>query len=214
MDSDLRKTKYTGDYNNFVFNFIKDNSICLDVGPGDGKLGEALLQKKKCFMDCVEQNENNNKELSKKGFRNIFNLDLNFLSKNIEIEKKKYDYIIFADVLEHTVDPKTVLILFKDFLKDNGKIIISVPNVAFIQIRINLLFGKWNYTKFGIMDETHLKFFTIKTIKELVSSAELKCDKVIPYNQFKSLKFLKPFQFFFPSLFSYQIFISSSKNDH
>ena len=62
------------------------------------------------------------------------------------------------------------------------------------------------------MDETHTKFYTFKTIQELVKSANLKIIRTIPYNQFKELFFLKPFQLLFPKIFSYQILVEAKKN--
>ena len=84
-----------------------------------------------------------------------------------------YDAIIFGDVLEHLKDPRTVLKQFAGLLRPGGKILISLPNVANLWVRLNLLFGRFEYSKVGILDQTHLRFFTLKTAKELVSSCGL-----------------------------------------
>lgn len=80
----------------------------------------------------------------------------------------KFDTIIFADVLEHVVHPDKVLLFMKNYLKQDGNIILSLPNIANWQVRFNLLFGKFNYTDTGIMDNTHLHFYTFKTAKDLL----------------------------------------------
>lgn len=203
---------YIGSYNSEVYKYVKKNSFCLDVGCSDGKLGQALIYDKSCIVDGIEFNSNMKNLCISKGYKNVFQCDLNTEIKNLDCSKKSYDYIILADILEHLIDPKKTLDYFLEYLKDDGAIIISVPNVAFIQIRLNLLFGNWNYTKFGIMDETHTKFYTFKTIQELVKSANLKIIRTIPYNQFKELFFLKPFQLLFPKIFSYQILVEAKKN--
>ena len=62
------------------------------------------------------------------------------------------------------------------------------------------------------MDETHTKFYTVKTIEELVKSVNLKITRTAPYNQFKELAFLKPLQLLFPKIFSYQILVEAKKS--
>ena len=155
---------YIGSYNSEVYKYVKKNSFCLDVGCSDGKLGQALIYDKSCIVDGIEFNSNMKNLCISKGYKNVFQCDLNTEIKNLDCSKKSYDYIILADILEHLIDPKKTLDYFLEYLKDDGAIIISVPNVAFIQIRLNLLFGNWNYTKFGIMDETHTKFYTFKCL--------------------------------------------------
>jgi len=83
----------------------------------------------------------------------------------------KADCIIFADILEHLHDPKKVLSEIVDnHLKEKGIVIISLPNIANWLIRINLLLGKFDSTNSGIMDRTHLQFFTYKTASEFVKN--------------------------------------------
>ncbi|HEY6333467.1 MAG TPA: bifunctional glycosyltransferase/class I SAM-dependent methyltransferase, partial [Blastocatellia bacterium] len=84
-----------------------------------------------------------------------------------------YDAIIFGDVLEHLKDPQAVLTQFAKLLAPDGKILISLPNVANLWVRLNLLFGRFEYSRVGILDQTHLRFFTLKTARELVRSCGL-----------------------------------------
>jgi len=85
----------------------------------------------------------------------------------------RYDAIIFGDVLEHLRNPRAVLEKLSGLLKPGGKILISVPNVANIWVRLNLLFGRFDYSRVGILDETHLRFFTLKTAKQLAVDSGL-----------------------------------------
>ena len=82
--------------------------------------------------------------------------------------RQKFDYIVFADVLEHLRDPAAVLRRCIPSLKESGKIIISVPNIANWIIRLSLLLGKFDYMDRGILDRTHMRFFTLKSLKRMM----------------------------------------------
>lgn len=88
--------------------------------------------------------------------------------------RREFDYIVFADVLEHLRDPAAVLRRCLPALKESGKIIISVPNIANWIIRVGLLFGKFDYMDRGILDRTHLRFFTMRSLIELMN--EVSCE--------------------------------------
>lgn len=92
----------------------------------------------------------------------------------------EFDYILFADVLEHVRDPAAVLRRYLPALKESGKIIISVPNVANIVVRLSLLFGTFDYVDRGILDRTHLRFFTLRSLKRMMSEVSCGVREVIP----------------------------------
>jgi 2-polyprenyl-3-methyl-5-hydroxy-6-metoxy-1,4-benzoquinol methylase len=94
--------------------------------------------------------------------------------------RREFDYIVFADVLEHLRDPAAVLRRCLPALKETGKIIISVPNIANWVIRLGLLLGKFNYMDRGILDRTHLRFFTMRSLKKLMSEVSCEVLDVIP----------------------------------
>lgn len=91
-----------------------------------------------------------------------------------ELGGARYDVIVFADVLEHLAWPQTVLNAYLAFLKPGGSIIISLPNVGLWSVRLSHLFGGWNYQDTGVLDRTHLRFFTRKTARKLIESAGLR----------------------------------------
>ncbi len=70
-----------------------------------------------------------------------------------------FDYILFADVLEHIKEPLLVLKKFKKYLKDDGCIIVSLPNISYWRMRIKFLFGNFEYNETGLLDNTHIRFF-------------------------------------------------------
>jgi SAM-dependent methyltransferase len=94
--------------------------------------------------------------------------------ETMDIDKlSRYDAIVFGDVLEHLRDPRAVLEKLSSRLKPGGKILMSLPNIANIWVRLNLLFGHFNYRSVGILNESHLRFFTWKTAQQLVADSGL-----------------------------------------
>lgn len=79
-----------------------------------------------------------------------------------------FDHIIFGDVLEHTSNPEDVLKSSRLLLRPDGSVIVSLPNVVSLMSRIRILAGKWQYTDTGILDRTHLRFFCIRSGRELI----------------------------------------------
>jgi len=92
------------------------------------------------------------------------------------------DVLVFGDVLEHTRSPEDILKKAIAILKPGGFVIISVPNVANLVIRLNILLGRFDYTEQGILDRTHLRFFTMKSARQLCirGGMDIKEVKVTP----------------------------------
>jgi methionine biosynthesis protein MetW len=79
----------------------------------------------------------------------------------IVLAENHFDFIIFADILEHLYDPWETLKKFRKFLKNDGTALISIPNMKHYRVLKKLLFrDEWTYTEFGILDSTHIRFFT------------------------------------------------------
>jgi 2-polyprenyl-3-methyl-5-hydroxy-6-metoxy-1,4-benzoquinol methylase len=84
-----------------------------------------------------------------------------------------FDAIVYGDVLEHLSDPRAVLATLGGNLASGGTVVVSVPNVAHLRIRLSLMMGNFDYMDRGILDRTHLRFFTRRTFVELLRSAGL-----------------------------------------
>lgn len=84
-----------------------------------------------------------------------------------------FDAIVCGDVLEHLRDPLAALLALKAKLTPDGVIVISVPNVAHLWMRLSLLAGRFNYTDRGLLDRTHLRFFTRRTLLDFLREAGL-----------------------------------------
>ena len=86
---------------------------------------------------------------------------------------KGYNAIVLGDVLEHMAAPDMALKKLAALQSSGCRFIISVPNIANFWVRVNLLFGRFDYAERGIMDRTHLRFFTRKTLRAMVQEAGL-----------------------------------------
>jgi len=154
---------------------VPNGTRVLDIGCGCGQLGE-VLKKKECLVDGIDLS------LERLEFRknynmiwegNIENFDFNQASEN-------YDVVVFSDVLEHLVSPEPILRKTSNILASKGRVIISLPNVAFFLNRWDLARGRWDYADEGILDRTHLKFFNLSTAKQLIENAGYQIHKILP----------------------------------
>lgn len=89
-----------------------------------------------------------------------------------------YDVVLFGDTLEHVPDPGAVLERLRSVVRPGGALVVSVPNVANWSIRLGLLAGRFRYADRGILDATHLRFFTRRTIADLVEGAGYRVERV------------------------------------
>ncbi len=149
--------------------FIKGGTRVLDVGCAGGYLGKHFPNNE---FYGIDGNEVAVKE-AKKSYKEVALVDLNKIPKDL-VFSEKFDYVIFADVLEHLLHPKEILQHFRNYLKDGGQIIVSVPNVALWRVRLNLLLGRFEYTDYGVLDRTHVHLYTFKSTRELLQSAGLR----------------------------------------
>jgi SAM-dependent methyltransferase len=86
---------------------------------------------------------------------------------------RSFDAIVFADVLEHLVDPWRILGEAAESVDDQGVIVASIPNVQNLDVIRRLLRGRWDYRERGILDRGHLRFFTLRSIQQLFAQAGL-----------------------------------------
>lgn len=152
-----------------ILDFVPNNSHVLDVGCSSGTLGELLATKKDCVVDGVEM-DSKDAALASKKLRKVWNSDIENAVVNIN---NKYDVLIFADVLEHLLYPDKVLSAVKSLMKPGGRVIFSVPNMAHISLRLDLLAGNWKHTETGLLDKTHLHYWDIDTIRSVFNKADM-----------------------------------------
>ena len=97
-----------------------------------------------------------------------------YLTQKLIREIGSFDVVLFADVLEHLPNPQSMLLLSRGALKRRGAVIVSVPNVAHWSVRLCLLRGRFQQQEWGIMDATHLRWFTADSIRSLIGSSGFK----------------------------------------
>lgn len=142
--------------------------------------------------------------------------------------EERYDIIIAADVLEHLVNPALALSVLKRLLKKNGRLIVSLPNVANIYVRINMLIGRFPYHWKGILDDSHLRFYTLSSARRLLTKTGWRVEKrvitpipvaiVFPFLRTRAFRWiLHAFYYFsrcWPGLFAYQgVFLCRNPNE-
>lgn len=144
----------------------------LELGCGSGNFGGQLkLDNSQRIVIGVEYNE-----LAKSNAENkldkVYQLDLN--DPSASLSEGNFDCLVCNDVLEHIVDPWSVLKNFQKKVRSGGTVILSIPNIRNHKVLRKLVFhGLWEYTDEGILDRTHLRFFTKKSIIQLAEQANL-----------------------------------------
>jgi len=88
-----------------------------------------------------------------------------------EIKREKFDMVVFSDILEHVYDPMCLIRNAIPMMKENAILLVSVPNIANWLNRLQLFSGHWEYAVSGVMDRTHIRFFTLKSIKRFIKAA-------------------------------------------
>lgn len=153
-----------------LHSMMPSNSRVLDVGCGTGSVTVIANRNKNNVVTAIEPDPQRAEVARSRGLQ-VYNgyLDTDFLDAN-----GRFDVVMSSDVLEHTPNPAGILALMVRALKPGGVILISVPNVAHWSVRLNLLVGRFDYAPFGIMDATHLRWFTAKTIRNLMENCGLK----------------------------------------
>jgi len=142
----------------------------LDVGCGDGSLAKMLIEKKNVSVIGLEPDEYRAAMAVKNGI-DVLQIELH---PDLVDKLGKFDVVLFADVVEHLIQPEIVLKHARDFLLPGGFVLISVPNVAHLSMRVNLFKGDFDYTSVGIMDSTHIRWYTKKSLLALLESTGYK----------------------------------------
>ncbi len=139
---------------------IEPNSTILEFGPASGRLTRYLKEEKKCDMYIVELDE----EAGKIAAQSAKDYVIGDIQDYVWVEKFagiQFDYILFADVLEHLTEAaKCCQRKQQKLLKPTGQICLSVPNIAHNSVIIDMINNKFEYKATGIMDNTHVHFYT------------------------------------------------------
>lgn len=206
-----RKKKKSSAYRSDIISLVpKGVRRVLDVGCSDGALGKQL---KSSGMEVVGV------ELNAEACRKAGNVLDKVFSANVEnfslpFPAGYFDCILFADILEHLHNPGDVLKKYGFYLNNNGVVISSIPNIRYYKAVIRLLRGSWDYMDGGILDKSHLRFFTLINIKEMFQEAGYKIERI--ERNIVSARGFRIWNFFMfnklKDFLTYQYYIVAKKN--
>ncbi len=154
-----------------VVRFVDEASRVLELGPATGYMSRAFTDRG-CTVVAIEIDPGMAERAVEFCERLIVG-DIDTVDLEAELGDERFDAIVAADVLEHLKDPLQALKRLRPFLKPDGCFVLSVPNVAHGSVRLALLSGHFDYRQDGLLDSTHLRFFTRETLERLLDDAEL-----------------------------------------
>ncbi|MGN7986697.1 class I SAM-dependent methyltransferase [Pedobacter sp. 22226] len=148
-----------------MLQFIPKNAAnILEIGCGDGSFGAYVKKNISCIYYGIEPDRRFNKSAIEK----LDHFDNTLFTSESKLPHNHFDCIVFNDVLEHLAEPQIALRNCKAFLKKDGVIVSSIPNIRHAPYLYRLFYlGEFTYEDSGIMDKTHLRFFTKKSIKRM-----------------------------------------------
>jgi 2-polyprenyl-3-methyl-5-hydroxy-6-metoxy-1,4-benzoquinol methylase len=147
----------------------------LDVGCANGYIAEYLRAAGRgCFVVGIERDDAAVAEATRHCDRLVVgDVEDEVVWKAVG---DQFDVVIFGDILEHLRDPLSVLHRARERLTPGGMVLVSLPNIAHARVRWDLLRGRFDYADWGILDRTHLRFFTLRTGRELLEAAALRIE--------------------------------------
>lgn len=150
-----------------ILNLVGKGKTVLEIGPSAGYMTGIFL-KNGCVVDIVENDKNVLVKIPKSVRKALnYSIDDQNIQKFLE---RDYDFIIMADVLEHLVDPEKSLRILYKIAQNKTKLVISLPNIACWAMRKQLfLRGDFEYQSSGLLDKTHLHFYTPKSLPKILS---------------------------------------------
>ncbi|HEX7963738.1 MAG TPA: class I SAM-dependent methyltransferase [Candidatus Saccharimonadales bacterium] len=160
-----------------LMRWMPEGQRVLDVGCASGYFGEKLMAGRGDTMWGLELDAGDAARAEKRGYQKVFVGDLDNFDWS-QLKGLQFDAILFVDVLEHLKNPLDALNAAKAFLAPNGSFFCSIPNVANITVRTELMEGNFDYEATGLLDNTHIHFFTKKTVFTTFAAAGLEIAKL------------------------------------
>jgi 2-polyprenyl-3-methyl-5-hydroxy-6-metoxy-1,4-benzoquinol methylase len=178
LNTELKHTEYYQHHREEILALVPDAvGTVLDVGCAAGNLGRGIRSKHpSAVLTGIELQEG----ITQPGiYAQVHIGDVETIVPALSKEGKTFDCIIFADVLEHLNDVWAVIRSASTMLTPGGVIIASVPNIRHIStLKMYLFAGNWEYEKEGIMDKTHLRFFTARSVRKVFEDSGVRVEAV------------------------------------
>jgi 2-polyprenyl-3-methyl-5-hydroxy-6-metoxy-1,4-benzoquinol methylase len=159
-----------GSTHRLVVGLVPEGSRVLEFGCATGYMSKVLKEERSCSVVGVEIDPEA-AELAKEHCDRVVVADAETLDFEEAFEEERFDAILFADVLEHFRDPGAVLRRIRPFLAEEGRVVASLPNIAHASVRLALMQGEFRYRDTGLLDDTHLRFFTRAGVQDLFESS-------------------------------------------
>lgn len=150
-----------------IVKHLRKNAEVLEFGPATGRLTKYMAQELHCAVDIVELDPEGYGKALQYARDGVLG-DIEALEWEESFQGRVYDFIIFADVLEHLRNPQAIVKKVKKYLKQGGRLLFSVPNVAHNSVIYNLLCNEFQYNAVGLLDDTHIHFFAYHSIRRMI----------------------------------------------
>lgn len=163
-----------------LIRLVGRNKNVLEFGCGPGHMSKVLTEKMGCRVTGIEID----REAAKSAERyceKVYSLDLDQADVFGVIKEKNFDVLLLADILEHLKDPEALLNDISGLAGRSGYVVASVPNVGYCGLVAELLAGQFQYRDLGILDRTHLRFFTRESFVALLETCGYEVQLVDSY---------------------------------
>lgn len=179
IDLERRRYPYAVEVNEGILRHFRGvrPGTALDVGCGRGELAHAI--KELGWEVWGVESDPEALETARNRMDRVIDADLQDVGRVAsELEGKQFDALVMSDVLEHLYDPYAVLRRYIRFVKPGGRVLISLPNAVTFTNRLKWLLGRVEYEDTGVMDRTHIRFFTFRSAREVVEASGCRVERV------------------------------------
>jgi 2-polyprenyl-3-methyl-5-hydroxy-6-metoxy-1,4-benzoquinol methylase len=153
----------------------------LDVGCGTGDTLRWLRESGRSTFGCGIEKTPEPAAYARAQIDELLEGDAEEIVQELLLTPRRYDVILCLDVLEHLADPWRMVMMLQELVAPSGVLIASIPNIRNLDAILPLIFrGNWEYAEEGILDATHLRFFTRNSAHKLMSSGRLQVVRIIP----------------------------------
>jgi 2-polyprenyl-3-methyl-5-hydroxy-6-metoxy-1,4-benzoquinol methylase len=149
-----------------IVSLVPPATRVLEFGCATGYMSEVLKNRLGCTVVGVEI-DRDAAAIAERHTERVIVGDAEKIDYAAELAGEEFDVVLFADVLEHLKEPGEVLRRVRPFIGENGVVIASIPNIAHASVRLALLGGEFRYREWGLLDDTHLRFFTRASIQDM-----------------------------------------------